>query len=339
MIIDDIKNRVSECQKNSCDFERNILKTVLGEIQTLEMRQGKITDEEVEKILRKFKQGVQDTLRFMDGMEETPDLELHKEIEIYGTYGLQQKDMTEALDLIEKSDKIMKLLIEKTIPFNKVEKIMPMVFNSEVYRYILVPSLKFTVALSSDQLICDSTNKNLAEKSRDNLNWIDEITHVDRSSEALARQKIDQKTKPLGSLGMLEDIALSMSLIQEDLNPTVSSKANIVFAADHGITCEGISAFPPDVTSQMVYNFLNEGAAINSFCHAGNIHLSVVDMGVDYDFESETKLIDMKVRKGTRNFAIGNAMTEQEAITALNNGAQAFMMMHKKHNLHIVGLG
>ncbi len=165
------------------------------------------------------------------------------------------------------------------------------------------------------------------------------VKPTDKSRQAEIQHKIDLKTKPLGALGMLEEIALKMSMIQASLLPEVGSKGMLVFAADHGITDEGVSAYPADVTPQMVINFINGGAAINAFCRTGGINMSIIDIGVNFDFEADSRLIDMKVRKGTRNFAAEHAMTAEEAEQAVSAGMNAFNMMYDKHKVSIIGLG
>ena len=117
-----------------------------------------------------------------------------------------------------------------------------------------------------------------------------------------ALHKIDNKTKPLGSLGRLEQLALQASLIQESLNPRFNRKALFVFAGDHGVTEEGVSAFPSEVTGQMVENFLQGGAAINVLCRHHDINLYVVDMGVNADFNPHPNLFQKKIRKGDSKF-------------------------------------
>jgi len=103
------------------------------------------------------------------------------------------------------------------------------------------------------------------------------------SSEAI-QQKIDTKTKPLGALGKLETIAHQIATIQQSLEIQIIKPTLVVFAADHGIANHGVSAYPPEVTRQMVENFLKDGAAINVFCKQNNIDLKIVDAGVNYDF-------------------------------------------------------
>ena len=165
------------------------------------------------------------------------------------------------------------------------------------------------------------------------------ITPPAEDLRPLAQTKIDNKTKPLGALGKLEELAVQMSLIQNSLDPAVNAKALFVFAGDHGIAAEGVSAFPAEVTGQMVQNFLAGGAAINVICRHQGIDINVVDMGVNADFEAHPILLQKKVRKGTRNFAVENAMSRGEALQALENGAAVFLDSHKRRPIDIVGLG
>ena len=123
---------------------------------------------------------------------------------------------------------------------------------------------------------------------------------VSPSEEGLARSRahLDVLTKPLGSLGMLEDIAAQMvSIRREDFTEPLQ-KAVYVFAADHGITAEGVSAYPSEVTHQMVLNFLAQGAAVNVLAKLHHVTMNVVDVGVDADFGGATGLLDRKVRRG-----------------------------------------
>jgi len=171
------------------------------------------------------------------------------------------------------------------------------------------------------------------------LKTINCIKEPDYSIKEESRHKIDFKTKPVGSLGKLEDLALQMCLIQNDLNPRIDKKLLLVFAGDHGIAYEGVSAFPSEVTSQMVYNFLNGGAAINVLCRYYGIDISVIDIGVNHNFENAHELIDKKIRKGTRNFAVEEAMTEDEALRSIEAGMDVFFNNYNKSKVDILGLG
>jgi len=170
-------------------------------------------------------------------------------------------------------------------------------------------------------------------------NLIKSIAPVDPAFKAPAQEKIDNKTKPLGALGTLEQLALQMSIIQQNLNPHINRKGLFVFAGDHGITEEGVSAYPRKVTRQMVKNFLDGGAAINVLCHHHHIDMKIVDMGVDADFDPHPDLIVKKVRKGTRNFALEPAMSRQEMFTALGYGMSVFLESHDASPMDIVGVG
>lgn len=130
-------------------------------------------------------------------------------------------------------------------------------------------------------------------------------------SEAL-QSKIDNKTKPTGSLGVLENLAKQIGQVFQTLAPKIEEPTIVVFAADHGIAAHGVSAYPQDVTRQMVTNFLDGGAAINVFCKQNNIKLAIIDAGVNYDFPPNANLISAKIAKGTQSFLQGSAMSITE---------------------------
>jgi nicotinate-nucleotide--dimethylbenzimidazole phosphoribosyltransferase len=146
------------------------------------------------------------------------------------------------------------------------------------------------------------------------------IQPIDPDLLKQAQARLDNKTKPLGSLGRLEEFARRFVAITGTLDPDTEKKVIFTFAADHGVVEEGVSAYPKEVTPQMVFNFLRGGAGINVLARHGGVDVRVVDMGVDFDFGALPGLIDRKVARGTRNFAAGPAMTRQEAIAALEAG-------------------
>ncbi len=135
---------------------------------------------------------------------------------------------------------------------------------------------------------------------------------------ARARQAV--LTKPGGSLGRLEELSIQLAGITGQPLPSVNRKAVIVMAADHGIAREGVSAYPPEVTPQMVLNFLHGGAAINVLTRQAGARVVVVDVGVAADFDSAPGLIQRKVTRGTRSFTQGPAMTRAEAEQAIQVG-------------------
>lgn len=136
------------------------------------------------------------------------------------------------------------------------------------------------------------------------------------------QEKIDNLTKPKGSLGMLEDLALQIGLIQQTLEPKLSNPCHIVFAGDHGIAAEGVSLSPQEVTYQMIANFWAGGAGVNFLARQHGFDLKVVDSGVNFDFKKDDPIIDMKIRKSTRNYRYEAAMTEREMNLAIEKGAE-----------------
>src|SRR5882672_9093600 len=144
------------------------------------------------------------------------------------------------------------------------------------------------------------------------------------SNESL-QYKIDNKTKPPGSLGRLEEVALQVGAIQQSLHPKISHPHIVVFAGDHGIAATGlVNPYPQAVTAQMVMNFINGGAAINVFCRQYNITLLVADAGVNADFKniSASQLIHAKVGYGTRNYLEEAAMSDAEVHVAIEKGKE-----------------
>ncbi|MEO6232797.1 MAG: nicotinate-nucleotide--dimethylbenzimidazole phosphoribosyltransferase [Ferruginibacter sp.] len=140
------------------------------------------------------------------------------------------------------------------------------------------------------------------------------------SSEQL-QHKIDQKTKPRGSLGMLECLAVKVGLIQNNLVPAIINPHILIIAADHGIaTANLVNNYPQEVTAQMVNNFVKGGGAINIICRHSTIALAIVDAGVNADFEENMPIIHAKIRKGTTDYRQDNAMSIEEVNQAMELG-------------------
>ena len=153
------------------------------------------------------------------------------------------------------------------------------------------------------------------------------------------QQKIDLKTKPPGSLGVLETIALQVGCIQNTLTPVISQPHILVFAADHGIAAEGkVNPYPQAVTAQMVLNFVNGGAAINVFCRQHDIGLTIANAGVNFDFDVALPIKHVPVAKGTKDYSLGPAMNPSQVEQALQTGAELVAALHEAGS-NCIGLG
>jgi len=148
------------------------------------------------------------------------------------------------------------------------------------------------------------------------------IPSLDSAIVAALQAKIDNKTKPRGALGQLEALALQIGRVQQSLKPSLKAPHLLVFAGDHGAAKAGVSAYPQDVTWQMVENFLAGGAAINVFARHNGLQLQVIDAGVAHDFGMRDGLIDAKIAPGTRNYLVEPAMSAQQRDAALARGAE-----------------
>ena len=136
------------------------------------------------------------------------------------------------------------------------------------------------------------------------------------------QNRLDNKTKPPGSLGRLEEFACRVVAISGSADPDISKKVIYTFAGDHGITEEGVSLYPREVTTQMVLNFLTGGAGVNVLARHAGAEVRVVDVGVDFDFENAPGLINRKIAYGTQNFTCKPAMTADETLAALQVGIE-----------------
>lgn len=156
------------------------------------------------------------------------------------------------------------------------------------------------------------------------------ITSPDDRLKEQIQQRIDNLNKPLGALGRLEEIALQIGLIQQTYSPTLQHPCHVLFAADHGIEREGVSASPREITWQQMINFTRGGGGVNMFCQQHGFELLLVDVGVDYDLSDYPQIINRKIARGTRNFLHEAAMSEEEMNRALQTGAEMTDCCRKK---------
>lgn len=150
-----------------------------------------------------------------------------------------------------------------------------------------------------------------------------QIQPIDVTLSTQVQERLDQLTKPRGSLGQLEELALRCAVILRQVRPRVDKKTLFLCCADHGVCEEGVSAYPRTVTAQMVYNFLRGGAAISVLARQFGIAVHIVDIGVDHDFAPHLSgLIQRKIGRGTANFARGPAMSAAAAVRAIEVGIE-----------------
>lgn len=173
--------------------------------------------------------------------------------------------------------------------------------------------------------------------SKENFTSKETVPASEDFAEAL-QYKIDNKTKPTGSLGTLEVLAKQIGMLFQTLEPKIIQPNIVVFAADHGISQHGVSAYPQDVTRQMVTNFLEGGAAINIFCKQNNIELSIVDAGVNYDFAPNAHLISAKIDRGTHSFLNGPAMSKSQLELCFAKGREIVAAIAKEGS-NCIGFG
>jgi nicotinate-nucleotide--dimethylbenzimidazole phosphoribosyltransferase len=167
---------------------------------------------------------------------------------------------------------------------------------------------------------------------------LERIRPLDHSFEAEVQNRLDALTKPQGSLGKLEELARRVAVIQGKVPPQLGRKRLFVFVADHGVTEEGVSAYPKEVTAQMTHNFLRGGAAINVLARHYGIEVEVIDVGVDYEFSNPLGLRNCKIRRGTDNFSRGAAMSRAEAVQSIETGI-SIVEGAATENLFLLGAG
>lgn len=150
--------------------------------------------------------------------------------------------------------------------------------------------------------------------------------------------KINTRTKPLGSLGKLEKLAFQIAKVQQTLTPSLNRPAILVFAADHGITDEGVSPCPKEITHQMVMNFVHGGAGINVFSRQHGIELKVIDGGVDYDFPQDLNIVHRKLQRGTANMMHEPAMSVELCLKAMAVGREMVRNEYEA-GTNVIGFG
>ena len=165
-----------------------------------------------------------------------------------------------------------------------------------------------------------------------------DIPGLDWGLRKQIQDKLDNKAKPVGSLGKLESLAMRVAMIQNTLTPELRNPVMLTVAADHGITAEGVSACPVEITWQQVLNFLNGGGGIGLFARLYGLDLWVVDAGVNFDFPDHPKLINAKVSKGSNNFLYEPAMSMEQCMKAFNNGREIVARFHEQ-GTNIIGFG
>jgi nicotinate-nucleotide--dimethylbenzimidazole phosphoribosyltransferase len=167
---------------------------------------------------------------------------------------------------------------------------------------------------------------------------LESIQPLERFYLEKAQERLDNLAIPKGSLGRLMELGKQFAAVRRAIKPKIVKKRIFTFAADHGVVAEGVSAFPKEVTQQMIFNFLRGGAGINVLAKHVGAEVKVVDIGVDYDFPALDGLTIKKVARGTRNITREPAMTVQEAMEAIEAG-MALANEASSDNVDIIGTG
>ncbi|MCP5045632.1 MAG: nicotinate-nucleotide--dimethylbenzimidazole phosphoribosyltransferase [bacterium] len=170
--------------------------------------------------------------------------------------------------------------------------------------------------------------------------YLKEIEPVDPSFAEKAMERENQLTKPPGSLGRLEELAIELAGMKREALPRIKRKVIFTFAGDHGVVEEGVSAFPPEVTPQMVYNFINNGAAINVLARQAGAQIVIADLGVAAELNLDhPNFRDRKIKRGTWNFTAGPAMSREHALLAISTGIEIFEEEHREEPIDLLGTG
>ena len=168
---------------------------------------------------------------------------------------------------------------------------------------------------------------------------IQAIKRPDHEIMTKAMTRLAQQARPAGSLGVMEGLSARLAGIAGTLDVRLADKIIIACAGDHGVVAEGVSLFPQEVTAQMVYNFVKEGASINVLARHAGARVKVADIGVNHDFDPELPIFHKKIRKGTGNFALEPAMTYKEAVCSIEAGIEIINTLKKEGPVDILGTG
>ncbi len=168
---------------------------------------------------------------------------------------------------------------------------------------------------------------------------IDGIKAPDETILAAAQDRLRNQARPAGSLGILEEVGARLAAIFGTLDVRLRKRAVITCAGDHGICQEGVSLFPSEVTAQMVHNFVHGGASINVLARHAGARVMAADLGVDAEFDPALPIFHKKVRRGTRNFLRGPALTREEAVRSIESGIEVVEALMIEEPLHLLGTG
>ena len=170
--------------------------------------------------------------------------------------------------------------------------------------------------------------------------YIEKIEPKDKEYANRAQERQNSLTKPQGSLGRLEDISIEIAAMKREDKPVIKRKVNFVCAGDHGVAAEGVSAFPQEVTVQMVYNFIQGGAAINALASNSGAEVIIADFGIASTIDTDhPNFYDMKVALGTESFTKGRAMSRENAIQSILNGIKLFEEVNSKERIDLLSIG
>ncbi len=168
---------------------------------------------------------------------------------------------------------------------------------------------------------------------------INKINPINKDIFQKALDRLAQQAKPAGSLGILEPLSARLAGVTGTLDVKLKNKVIVTCAGDHGVVEEGVSLFPQEVTQQMVYNFVNEGASINVLARHAGARVVVADFGINHDFEKDLPIFHKKIGKGTANFVVQPAMTREEAITSVEEGIDITNQLMNEKPIDMLGTG